>query len=73
MSLEFEYIKKFERGMSQRGMEFEIYRAKVPGGWLVAMKYTHSEVQGNAVNDWAWGYGYGGLTFIPDPNHEWQG
>ncbi len=35
-----------------------MYRAKVPGGWLV----------------WAhWGQGPGSLTFYPDPQHAWDG
>ena len=34
----------------------EYHRAKIPGGWLV---------------DLSWGHNYG-LTFVPDPNHEWQ-
>ena len=32
-------------------------RAKVPGGWLIAV------VGGNG----------GGVTFFPDPRHEWDG
>jgi len=35
-----------------------VYRARVPGGWLV---FT-----------W-WGSSYSGLTFYPDPNHQWDG
>jgi hypothetical protein len=35
----------------------KIERAKVPGGWLVRM-----EVGGSG----------GGITFVPDPNHEWE-
>jgi len=34
-----------------------IKRAKIPGGWLV----------------WCDGGLKGGLTFVPDPNHEWDG
>ena len=40
-----------------------IMRAKVPGGWLVI--YFH---KGGAV-----GFQAGGLTFYPDPKHEWNG
>jgi hypothetical protein len=32
-------------------------RAKVPGGWLVAVGI----------------FGGGGVTFYPDPKHEWDG
>ncbi len=38
-------------------MSLSTYRAKVPGGWLV----------------WTGRYDQGGLTFYPDPNHEWDG
>jgi hypothetical protein len=34
----------------------QIERAKVPGGWLVRM----------SVGDG------GGITFVPDPKHEWK-
>lgn len=37
------------------------YRAKVPGGWLVA-------IWAGDHHDHAWG---GGLTFVPDPTHSW--
>ncbi len=37
------------------------YRTKVPGGWLMTVKYHYMESIG------------GGVTFIPDPNHEWDG
>jgi hypothetical protein len=33
------------------------YRAKVPGGWLVRIWRADEGV---------------GLTFVPDPNHEWN-
>lgn len=34
-----------------------IYRTKIPGGWLIA----NWDVQGS------------GTTFVPDPNHQWDG
>lgn len=37
----------------------EIYRTKVPGGWLVVIKGTSGEGIG--------------LTFYPDANYEWDG
>ena len=77
----------FERVEAQA--EFFVYRARIRGGWLVAMKYYDSEhhTEGHTTSEsyaetgrsWAWGagwgygYGYGGLTFVPDPNHEWDG
>jgi hypothetical protein len=39
------------------------YRAKVPGGWLVAIW------AGESVKEHKWG---GGLTFVPDPTHAWE-
>jgi hypothetical protein len=35
---------------------FNVYRAKVPGGWLVAIAFHDGQ----------------GLTFYPDPNHSWD-
>lgn len=37
----------------------EIFRAKVPGGWLINVR----EMQKGQM----------GLTFFPDPNHQWDG
>jgi hypothetical protein len=34
---------------------FSLYRARIPGGWLVAVR-PHDNV-----------------TFVPDPQHEWDG
>ncbi len=42
-----------------KGFE-EIFRARVPGGWLVVLK------QGAAEQ-------LGGICFVPDPDHEWNG
>lgn len=33
------------------------YRAKVPGGWLIMVRGSTAP----------------GLTFLPDPNHQWDG
>lgn len=46
----------------------EIRRAPVPGGWLV-QAFDMSEMRAHHGN--AAGVG-GGLTFIPDPAHEWR-
>lgn len=35
----------------------KVYRAKVPGGWLVLVSHTEGA----------------GLTFYPDSNHKWDG
>lgn len=39
-----------------------IFRAKIPGGWLVTSKESTAS-RGAAI----------GLTFVPDPNHTWDG
>jgi len=46
-----------------------LHRAKVPGGWMVMMQQYDAQ----ATTSHAFGYGFGGLTFVPDPNHEWDG
>ena len=49
---------KWEQLKSNRDAHYGfIYRAKVPGGWLV--HYV--------------GYEASGLTFYPDPQHKWDG
>lgn len=39
-----------------------IWRAKVPGGWLVTSCNSKASASPGS-----------GLTFVPDPNHEWDG
>jgi len=41
------------------GLSFHVYRARVPGGWLV---YVHLDPDCG-----------GGVTFYPDPGHKWDG
>ena len=43
-----------------RGPKFT-YRTKITGGWLVSTQDSDSEGDG------------GGITFVPDPSHEWDG
>jgi hypothetical protein len=47
----------------------KIWRTKIPGGWLVRMHSTKEEVSEQSGTSWA----YGGLTFLPDPDHKWDG
>jgi hypothetical protein len=54
----------WERLYSNLGKSEETYRAKVLGGWLVKTSFASYWSDG--------GYGYGGLTYIPDPIHEWE-
>lgn len=37
-------------------LSWDVYRTKVPGGWLVLVMQNTS-----------------GLTFVPDPDHKWDG
>lgn len=39
-----------------------IWRARVPGGWFIAWRENYYDVE--TAN---------GLTFYPDPKHEWDG
>lgn len=39
----------------------ETYRTQVPGGWLLSL--TDANGTGRGI----------GITFVPDPNHEWDG
>ena len=51
---------------------FSLRRAKVPGGWLVIFyKFEHQVC--DADWSWGWGAGFGGMTFVPDPGHSWDG
>ncbi len=43
---------------------FEVYRAAVPGGWLVLAR--------DPQHGWA-RRASAGLTFLPDPDHAWNG
>ena len=51
---------------------FDLCRAKVPGGWLVAATedviHNQYEYGRGMVGGWDWRVS---LTFVPDPNHEW--
>lgn len=44
----------------------QIRRAKVPGGWLVTARP-------NSISSSERSKGGVGITFVPDPKHEWNG
>jgi hypothetical protein len=45
---------------------------KYGGGWLVTMKTLRARVPGGWLVMVMIGTGHG-LTFMPDPNHDWDG
>ena len=48
-----------------------VYRAEVPGGWLVLV---HRQMEKGQRNGSGYGHGVGvgsGVTFVPDPEHTW--
>lgn len=51
-------------------IESNLQRAKVRGGWLVKTfeDVTHRDEAG-AQDGWDWRVA---MTFVPDPNHEWE-
>lgn len=52
----------FERIEAEwEGKGINVSRAMVPGGWLVFVVHATGPV------------GQGGITFVPDPNHTWDG
>jgi hypothetical protein len=47
----------WEEVKSDPSQYWNVHRAKVPGGWLVLAAYGTNS----------------GLTFYPDPDHDWDG
>jgi hypothetical protein len=68
--LEWEYLEE----KKSESFYYYIRRAAVLGGWIVeSSKYTF-DVDYKFLTGVTSGAGYGvGLTFIPDPEHKWQG
>ena len=62
-----------ERGSAPFNLNPVAARAKVPGGWLVRMHGIKEEVDSSHGAPLVYNWGYGGLTFIPDPGHTWDG
>ncbi len=69
--LEFELLKQ-DQYFKDGDPEFVIYRARIPGGWLVVMRQFDFDC-GGPRDAAGWGWGYGGMTFVPDPQHAWNG
>lgn len=55
--LAFETLSRTVDGEAAKNMYLAVRRAPIPGGWLVALGLNEG----------------GGLTFVPDPHHEWDG
>ncbi|NHJ32397.1 MAG: hypothetical protein FK732_06015 [Asgard group archaeon] len=57
-----------------KNFRYFVRRAPVPGGWLIeTSKYT-LERKVEFLHGSVSGAGYGvGITFVPDPEHKWQG
>jgi hypothetical protein len=47
-----------------------VERAKIPGGWLVRWLNYDFHPSLDAAQA---GLSYGGITFVPDPEHTWDG
>ena len=49
-----------------------VYRAKVPGGWLVLVNHEDQKER-RSSQGYSYGMGIGtGVTFVPDPEHTWR-
>lgn len=73
-----EHNRTFKKGDNDGKPIFHLYRAKIPGGWLVLMSrhhFSYDTVNIGSDEDHVYGYGwgYGGATFVPDPDHRWDG
>ena len=70
-------VHQTKQGKGVRDEALVVQRAKTFGGWLVRSLGTY-EVQrkydaGDGKKDYEASAGMGvGLTFVPDPNHEWD-
>jgi len=70
--LKFEKLEQ-DCQFDDRSEMFHIYRARIPGGWLVLMRNLDYAVHEATYGAYAWGWGYGGAAFVPDPTHVWDG
>jgi hypothetical protein len=62
--------EKLEAEVDGKKTNSKVWRSKVPGGWLVRIHSMKEEAGGeHSAISWA----YGGLTFLPDPGHTWDG
>ena len=52
----WEQVKSSRADAHAFALDWQVHRARVPGGWLVLVLHNTS-----------------GLTFYPDPQHQWTG
>lgn len=72
-----EGVHQIKSGKEVRDEDLVMQRAKVFGGWLVRClgiyELQHKYDMGDGQTDYEASAGMGvGLTFVPDPNHEWN-
>jgi len=65
--------EKLDSEVGGKQTNSKVWRAKVPGGWLVRMHSIKEEADSSHGTPLVYSWGYGGLTFIPDPDHTWDG
>jgi hypothetical protein len=71
--IEHSFKRKTDAGMSP---SFRLARAKIPGGWLVVFFAIRTEDYNPGFSPDTtemWAAGFGGMTFVPDPGHSWDG
>jgi hypothetical protein len=62
--------EKLDAEVDGKKTNSKVWRSKVPGGWLVRI-HSIKEEAGSDQPGISWAYG--GLTFLPDPGHTWDG
>jgi len=72
-----ENVHHTKTGKGIRDESLVVHRAKVLGGWLVRChgiyELHHKYETGSGDTDYEASAGFGlGLTFVPDPKHEWN-
>ena len=67
MRLNFEELEHNRIQAESKKPYFNLRRAKIPGGWLVVFHRL------DVYSDPHSGVGFGGMTFVPDPHHTWDG
>jgi hypothetical protein len=61
--------EKLDAEVDGKKTNSKVWRSKVPGGWLVRIHSIKEEAGEHSGISWA----YGGMAFLPDPGHTWDG